>query len=44
MREKARVCAVSYLNTSPLVWGLLHGPQQGLLDLEFTLPAAEGQV
>ncbi|MEZ5367386.1 MAG: menaquinone biosynthesis protein [Bryobacterales bacterium] len=39
MLEKPRVCAVSYLNTSPLVWGLLHGPQQGLLDLEFTLPA-----
>jgi predicted solute-binding protein len=39
MREKPRVCAVSYLNTSPLVWGLLHGPQQGVFDLEFTLPA-----
>ena len=39
MREKPRVCAVSYLNTSPLVWGMLHGPQQGLFDLEFTLPA-----
>ena len=39
MREKPRVCAVSYLNTSPLVWGMLHGPQQGVFDLEFTLPA-----
>jgi predicted solute-binding protein len=39
MREKRRVCAVSYLNTSPLVWGLLHGSQQGVFDLQFTLPA-----
>ena len=39
MREKRRVCAVSYLNTSPLVWGLRHGPQQGVFDLDFTLPA-----
>lgn len=39
MHEKHKVCAVSYLNTSPLVWGLLHGPQQGLFDLAFTLPA-----
>jgi predicted solute-binding protein len=30
---------VSYLNTSPLVWGMLHGPQQGLFDLEFRIPA-----
>ncbi len=35
-----RVCAVSYLNTTPLVWGLLHGPQKGLFDLEFQIPAA----
>lgn len=35
-----RVCAVSYLNTTPLVWGLLHGPQQNLFDLEFRIPAA----
>lgn len=39
MREKHRVCAVSYLNTSPLVWGMLHGPQRGVFDLEFTLPS-----
>jgi chorismate dehydratase len=36
---RLRVCAVSYLNTSPLVWGMLHGPQQGLFDLEFRIPA-----
>ena len=31
--------AVSYLNTSPLVWGMLHGPQRDLFELEFRLPA-----
>lgn len=39
-RAKIRVCAVSYLNTSPLVWGFLHGPGKGLFDLSFQLPAA----
>ncbi len=34
-----RVSAVSYLNTSPLVWGMLHGPQRGVFDLRFELPA-----
>ena len=28
------------MNTTPLVWGLLHGPQQGALDLRFETPAA----
>jgi chorismate dehydratase len=36
---KPRVCAVSFLNTTPLVWGILHGPQQGLCELEFRLPS-----
>ena len=36
---RLRVCAVSYLNTTPLVWGMLHGPQRGCFDLEFELPA-----
>ncbi len=31
--------AVSYLNTVPLVWGMLHGPQRGCFDLDFRLPA-----
>ena len=31
--------AVSYLNTSPLVWGMLHGPERDRFDLEFRLPA-----
>jgi predicted solute-binding protein len=39
IRQKVRVCAVSYLNTVPLVWGMLHGKQQGLFDLFFRIPA-----
>lgn len=39
MRVTPRVCAVSYLNTAPLVWGLAHGPQRGLVELEFATPA-----
>jgi predicted solute-binding protein len=38
-----RVCAVSYLNTVPLVWGMLHSPDAELresFDLRFALPAA----
>jgi predicted solute-binding protein len=38
--SKLRVCAVSFLNTTPLVWGMLHGRQQGLFDLDFRIPAA----
>lgn len=34
-----KVSAVQYLNTVPLVWGMLRGPQQGLFDLSFTTPA-----
>lgn len=36
---RPRVCAVSYLNTAPLVWGMLHGPQRGLFRLDFAIPA-----
>jgi len=36
---RARVCAVSYLNTVPLVWGMLRGAQQGLFDLSFAVPS-----
>lgn len=39
MNSLPRVSAVSFLNTSPLVWGLLRGPQQGLLDLRFVVPS-----
>ena len=38
--SRLRVSAVSFLNTTPLVWGMLHGPQQGLFDLQFELPSA----
>lgn len=34
-----KVCAVSYLNTSPLVWGMLHGEQRGAFELEFRIPS-----
>jgi chorismate dehydratase len=34
-----KVCAVSYLNTSPLVWGMLHGDQWGAFDLTFRVPS-----
>jgi chorismate dehydratase len=33
------VCAVSYLNTVPLVWGMRHGDQKGIFDLLFRVPA-----
>ena len=36
---RLRVCAVSFLNTTPLVWGMLHGAQRGLFDLDFRIPA-----
>jgi predicted solute-binding protein len=36
---KLRVCAVAYLNTAPLVWGLVHGPQRGVFDVRFELPS-----
>ena len=35
-----RISAVSYLNTTPLVWGLLHGPQAGQAELWFEAPSA----
>jgi chorismate dehydratase len=37
--SQLRVCAVNFLNTVPLVWGMQRGRQQGLFDLEFRLPA-----
>jgi chorismate dehydratase len=36
---RLRVCAVSYLNTVPLVWGMLRGAQRDQFDLFFRLPA-----
>jgi predicted solute-binding protein len=37
--QKPRVSVVSYLNTAPLVWGMLHGSQRGLFELERALPS-----
>lgn len=39
MTPLPRVCAVSYLNTVPLVWGMLHGRQREQFDLTFCLPS-----
>ena len=36
---RPRVCAVSFLNTVPLVWGMQHGPQKDLFDLSFSVPS-----
>src|SRR5947207_760569 len=36
---RPKVCVVSYLNTVPLVWGMLEGPQRDDFDLSFALPA-----
>jgi len=36
---KPRVSVVQYLNTAPLVWGMLHGDQRERYDLAFTTPA-----
>ncbi len=36
---KPRISAVSYLNTVPLVWGLLEGPQRGFGELSFSVPS-----
>jgi len=33
------VCAVSFLNTVPLVWGMLHGRERGLFNLSFAIPS-----
>jgi chorismate dehydratase len=36
---RLKVCAVSYLNTVPLVWGMLGGAQKGMFDLLFRVPS-----
>ena len=36
---KPRICAVSYLNTVPLVWGMLHGEQSLHCELDFQVPS-----
>ena len=37
--HKPRVCAVSYLNTVPLVWGIEHGAQSDSFDMHYALPS-----
>ncbi|MGE5567515.1 MAG: menaquinone biosynthetic enzyme MqnA/MqnD family protein [Rhodospirillales bacterium] len=37
--RKPRVCAVSYLNAAPLIWGMLHGSQRECFELDFSLPS-----
>jgi chorismate dehydratase len=37
--SRPRVCAVSFLNTVPLVWGMLHGEQRDIFDLSFSVPS-----
>lgn len=41
--RKYRVGAVGYLNTAPLVWGMLHGPQREAVDLSLAIPAVCAQ-
>lgn len=36
---KPRVAAVRYLNTVPLVWGMMRGSQRDFVDLSFCLPS-----
>ncbi len=36
---KPRICSVSYLNSTPLIWGFLHGPEREQVDLRFALPS-----
>jgi chorismate dehydratase len=37
--SRPKVSVVQYLNTVPLVWGMLHGEQREKYDLAFTTPA-----
>jgi predicted solute-binding protein len=37
--SRIRVGAVSYLNTVPLVWGMLHGDQRRQVHLSFSIPS-----
>ncbi len=37
--KRPRVSVVKYLNTAPLIWGMLKGRQKGKYDLDFTTPA-----
>jgi len=34
-----RLSVVQYLNTVPLIWGMLHGEQRGKFELQLTVPS-----
>ncbi|MGH9377553.1 MAG: menaquinone biosynthetic enzyme MqnA/MqnD family protein [Terriglobia bacterium] len=34
-----RISVVQYLNTAPLIWGMIRGEQQGKFQMDFTTPA-----
>jgi chorismate dehydratase len=36
---KPSVCAVSFLNTTPLIWGMQYGPERELVDLTLAIPS-----
>jgi chorismate dehydratase len=38
--DELRISAVSFLNTTPLVWGLTHGPLEGRAEVWFEVPSA----
>lgn len=37
--HKPRVCAVSYLNTVPLVWGIERGAERDIFEMSYALPS-----
>ncbi len=37
--SQPKVSVVQYLNTVPLIWGMVKGEQKGKYDLDFTIPA-----
>lgn len=43
LAEKLKVTAVSYLNTKPLLYGLLHHPVQSEIDLQLDIPSVCAQ-
>jgi chorismate dehydratase len=39
-----RLSVVQYLNTVPLIWGMLHGEQRGKFELQLTVPSGCAQA
>jgi chorismate dehydratase len=37
--KRFKIGAVSYLNTVPLIWGMLHGPEREQVQLSFAIPS-----